>query len=1005
MNNKKMNVSRIIALGLLLPCSLAVSANFENVSVGIQAQQTNSYKVTGVVKDANGDPVIGASIVEKGTSNGTITDFDGRFTLDVRAGSTISVSFIGYGTREFQITSDGMNLTIKLEEDTEKLDEVVVVGYGTVRKADLAGSVAVMDNKSYKDQPVTRISEALQGRVSGVQVENSGVPGGDIRIRVRGANSVNLSNEPLYVVDGIVREGGLSGINTDDIKSIQVLKDASSTAIYGSRGANGVVLVTTKTGVAGQRVITFDASVGISDVYKHYDMLSPYEYAEAYNFWYPGNGYSEDDLNALRTGQKGINWQDEMFRSGLVQNYKLAVSSGSEKTQYYLSANYVNEEGVLKYSDNERYSARANLTSQVAKWLNVTADIQFNHGIRNGNDYIANKANPIYNSLNYDPTMEMFTEDGKYNIGKNTTGGNPLGAIAASQSELRTYAATGNLSLQFNIVKGLTFTTTNAFDFQDNKSYSFSSAKSGPNSNSSMGNSDAFRMMLQSTNNLTYMNKFGKHNLTATAVWEATSTEYRNMNIGGNNLSTETVGWWNVNMAATKNLGNSYSKETLLSGVGRVIYNYNDRYTVTATIRADGSSKFSKNKWGYFPSIAAAWDISNESFMKDFKAMQDIKLRASYGIIGNQGIASYSTLGLLGQVYSNYGSQSNLYYGYWPTSLPTPDVTWEKTKQFDLGLEFALWNRRLSFSFDYFYKQTVDCLMQEPIPGYNGGGNYLANVGRIDNKGIDFSINARLIQTKDWQWTSTFTGTYLKNKVKSLGSNEYIYGKTPADKMADEATIVKPGYAIGSFYGYVWEGISADGKNVYADLNNNGAIDAGDRTVIGNANPDFTFGWNNSVNYKNWDLSMFLTGAFGMDRLNLVRYAMSTSISDASFINSKEAYEYNWDVNPQNARFASLLNGGTNYANSTQWVENASYVRLANLSLGYTLPKSLTKFADIRLSVSCQNLFTITKYKGMDPTASAFTDDSSKSVDVSSGVDIGGYPTPRTFTFGVKMNF
>lgn len=378
----------------------------------------------------------------------------------------------------------------------------------------------------------------------------------------------------------------------------------------------------------------------------------------------------------------------------------------------------------------------------------MTADIQFNHGIRNGNDYIANKANPIYNSLNYDPTMDMFTEDGKYNIGKNTTGGNPLGAIAASQSELRTYAATGNLSLQFNIVKGLTFTTTNAFDFQDNKSYSFSSAKSGPNSNSSMGNSDAFRMMLQSTNNLTYMNKFGKHNLTATAVWEATSTEYRNMNIGGNNLSTETVGWWNVNMAATKNLGNSYSKETLLSGVGRVIYNYNDRYTVTATIRADGSSKFSKNKWGYFPSIAAAWDISNESFMKDFKAMQDIKLRASYGIIGNQGIASYSTLGLLGQVYSNYGSQSNLYYGYWPTSLPTPDVTWEKTKQFDLGLEFALWNRRLSFSFDYFYKQTVDCLMQEPIPGYNGGGNYLANVGRIDNKGIDFQSMLALFRQK-----------------------------------------------------------------------------------------------------------------------------------------------------------------------------------------------------------------------------------------------------------------
>ena len=1003
MKRRKLNVSKLLTLGLLLSYSANIAANTTSETTSIQ--QNSSYKVTGVVSDTNGEPIIGASVVEKGTSNGTITDLDGKFTIEVNAGATLNISYIGYKNQEVKVDRNGLSLKLTLKEDTETLDEVVVVGYGTVRKADLAGSVAVMDNKSFKDQPVTRISEALQGRVSGVQVENSGVPGGDIRIRVRGANSVNLSNEPLYVVDGIVREGGLSGLNTDDIKSIQVLKDASSTAIYGSRGANGVVLVTTKTGVAGQTQITFDATLGVSNVYKHYDMLSPYEYAEAYNFWYPGNGYSTEEMDALKTGKKGINWQDEMFRSGLVQNYKLAISGGSEKTQYYVSANYVNEEGVLRYSDNERYSARVNLNSAVTNWLTITTDVQFNHGVRNGNTYIASKTNPIFNALNYDPTMDMFTEDGKYNVGKNTTGSNPLGSIAASNSELRTYAATGNLALQFKIIDGLTFTTTNAFDYQDNKSYSFSSANASPTAISSMGNSDAFRMMLQSTNNFTYMKKFGKHNLTATGVWEATSTEYRNMNIGGNNLSTEAVGWWNVNMASTKTLGNSYSRETLLSGVGRVIYNYNDRYTLTATFRADGSSKFSKKKWGYFPSVAVAWDLSNEPFMKDFKAMQNMKLRASYGVIGNQGIGAYSTLGLLGQAYTNYGTSSQLYYGYWPTSLPTPDVTWEKTKQFDLGVEFAVWNQRLSFSFDYFYKRTVDCLMQEPIPGYNGGGNYLANVGRIDNKGLDFSINAHLIQTKDWQWNSTLTGTYLKNEVKSLGSNEYIYGKTPADKMADEATIVMPGYSIGSFYGYIWEGISEDGKNVYADLNENGSIDAGDRTVIGNANPYFTFGWNNTVNYKNWDLSMFLTGAFGMDRLNLVRYAMSTSISDASFINTKEAYEYNWDVNPENAKFASLLNGGTNYANSTQWVENASYVRLANLSLGYTFPKSKTKFADIRLSVSCQNLFTITKYKGMDPTASAFTDDSSKSVDVSSGVDIGGYPTPRTFTFGVKMNF
>lgn len=436
MKRRKLNVSKLLTLGLLLSYSANIAANTTSETTSIQ--QNSSYKVTGVVSDTSGEPIIGASVVEKGTSNGTITDLDGKFTIEVNAGATLNISYIGYKNQEVKVDRNGLSLKLTLKEDTETLDEVVVVGYGTVRKADLAGSVAVMDNKSFKDQPITRISEALQGRVSGVQVENSGVPGGDIRIRVRGANSVNLSNEPLYVVDGIVREGGLSGLNTDDIKSIQVLKDASSTAIYGSRGANGVVLVTTKTGVAGQTQITFDATLGVSNVYKHYDMLSPYEYAEAYNFWYPGNGYSAEEMDALKTGKKGINWQDEMFRSGLVQNYKLAISGGSEKTQYYVSANYVNEEGVLRYSDNERYSARVNLNSAVTNWLTITTDVQFNHGVRNGNTYIASKTNPIFNALNYDPTMDMFTEDGKYNVGKNTTGSNPLGSIAASNSELRT---------------------------------------------------------------------------------------------------------------------------------------------------------------------------------------------------------------------------------------------------------------------------------------------------------------------------------------------------------------------------------------------------------------------------------------------------------------------------------------------------------------------------------------------------------------------------------------
>lgn len=1001
MNLKKLSVKHALALGLMLPCSLNLSVQ-ASTNTGIE--QNSEYKISGVVKDKNGDPIIGASVLEKGTTNGTITDIDGNFVLSVSPNATLNISYIGYSSQEVTVNSNNMSVNIKLVEDTKMIDEVVVVGYGVVRKADLAGSVAVMDNKAFKDQPITQVTDALQGRVSGVQVENSGIPGGGIKIRVRGANSVNLSNEPLYVIDGIVREGGLNGLNPEDIKSIQVLKDASSTAIYGSRGANGVVLVTTKTGVAGMKVISFDANVGIANAYKHYDLMTPYEYASAYNEWYPASGFSQAELDDFKSGKKGINWIDEIFQSGIIQNYKIAISNGSEKTQYYVSANYMNEEGIIKYTENERYSARANVTSQVTDWLKISTDVQFNHSVKTGaTSFIASKVNPIYIALTYDPTIEMFNADGKYNSTSRSTASNPLGAIEAVDNEARTYAATGNISLLFNITKGLTFTTTNAFDYHNLKSYSFSSSRTSPTANSSMSNSDAFRMMLQSTNNLTYMNKFGKHSITATGVWEATSTEYRNMSIGGNKLSNESAGWWNVNSAiGSKNLSNGYSRETLLSGVGRFIYNFDDRYTVTATFRADGSSKFTNKKWGFFPSIAAAWDISQENFMEDVKGIQNLKLRASYGIIGNQGISAYSTLGLLGQGYTNYGTDSNLYYGYWPTSLATPDVTWEKTKQFDLGLEFSLWNQRLSFSFDYFNKQTVDCLMNEPIAGYNGGGTYLKNVGRIENKGIDFSITARLIETNNWNWTSTINGTYLKNEVKDLGSNEYIYGKTPADKVADESSIVKPGYAIGSFYGYVWEGIDENGRNKYKDIVEDGKITSEDRQIIGNANPNFTFGWNNQVSYKNWDFNMFLTGAFGADRLNLVRYSMCTSTPDASFITSKEAYKYNFDVNPENAKFASIKDGGTNYAASTQWLEKANYVRLANISLGYTLPKKTTKFADIRLSVSCQNLFTITSYKGMDPTSSSFSDGN---VDVTSGVDMGGYPTPRTVTFGVKMNF
>lgn len=570
----------------------------------VQVSQQKNLAITGTIVDASGQPVIGANVLEKGTTNGTITDMDGKFTLTVSPGAVLKVSYIGYLTCELPV-GNRTNLTIELTEDTQALDEVVVVGYGAVRKADLAGSVAIMDSKSFKDQPITQVSDAIQGRVSGVQVENSSVPGGSVKIRIRGAGSINRSNDPLYVVDGIVRESGLTGINPDDIQSMQVLKDASSTAIYGSRGSNGVVLITTKTGKANQREITFDAQVGVSSVYHKYDILSPYEYATALREIKFPNAFTQEEMNAFQNGTAGIDWQDEIFRTGVTQNYKIAISNGNKDIQYYLSANYMGQDGIVDNTSNKRYQVRANVTSDVTSWLHVTADVNASHNVRKGNDFSMGKTNPVWIALNYSPTIEMTDEYGNYTWDPyNSIAANPKGKLELEGNEYLNDVVNGRLDLRFNILPGLTFTTTNGVDYNDAKSYSFNTKK--VETASSMGNSDTYRLMLQSSNNITYTGKWNEHALTVTGVYEATSTEGRSLSLNGKSLLTESVGWWDANMATSHTFDNKYYQWGLMSGVGRVMYNYADRYLLTATFRADGSSKFQNKKWGYFPSVAVA---------------------------------------------------------------------------------------------------------------------------------------------------------------------------------------------------------------------------------------------------------------------------------------------------------------------------------------------------------------------------------------------------------------
>ena len=988
------------AAGMLLCTTNASAANELTKMVNIVAQGQQKTQVTGVIVDASGEPLIGVSVVEKGNkTNGAVTDIDGKFVINVPANSSLVVSYVGYKTQEVAVAGKH-NINVTLKEDAEMLNDVVVIGYGVVKKADLAGSVAVMDNKAFKDQPITQASDALNGRMAGVNVASDGVPGGSVKIRVRGSNSITKSNDPLYVVDGMVRESGLDGINPEDIQSMQVLKDASSTAIYGSRGANGVVIVTTKTGKKGESRITFDASYGFSKATKLPKMMSTKAYAQALVDY---NGKSENEVKDFLDGTNpGIDWVDVMFRTGQTQNYKLVFTKGTDGMQSYISANYMKNEGTLEGSQYERFAAKANVKTSLTKWLDVTVDLNASRGIGKGVASLpGTTSNPLWIAFNSSPAMNMFDKNGNYAKDEyGTIEPNAYGMLVGNKSERRNDVFNGHIDLQFNILPGLTFTSSNGFDYLNNYNYSLNSGKVARNHRIDMGNYNMQRTLLQTTNNLTYMNSWGDHHLTATGVWEATKSTTTNMRITGENLTTELVGWWNAENARTQKIANGYSNWALLSGVGRVMYNFADRYMLTGTFRADGSSRFSNNKWGYFPSIAGAWTVSNEKFMENTRdVVSNLKLRASYGIIGNQDIDPYSTLALLKTTNTYYGV-GEASVGYLLDRIATPDIKWEKTKQFDLGVDLGLFNNRLELSLDYFNKQTSDALLSTTTSNAFGGFTYMANLGKVANQGLDITLNARVIETKDFQWQTSLNGTYLKNEVKKLTDKQSVIHTGSFQSVVTDPCVIMEGEALGSFFGQEWAGIDDEGYDTYWSTNDAGERVAvrnpkeTDRKILGKSTPDFTLGWNNTVSYKNWSLNAFFNSAFGVQRLNALRFAMNSKIgnsrmfTDADFL--KEIGKTMPNPNVANNNYIGA---------SSKWVENANYFRCENITLAYDMPKSMTKFADIRLSFSVQNLFTITNYKGSNPAG--YNGDG----DATGGIDCGTYPTPRTFTFGARFNF
>lgn len=949
--------------------------------------------IKGVINDEQGETIIGASVIIKGEDTGTTSDMDGRFTLEAPEGAILVISYIGYHTQEVKVRKRSL-LRVVLKEDNQLLDEVVVVGYGTVKKSDLTGAVSGVSNRQYKNQPVQRVENILQGRTPGVEVTaTSGMPGASMKVRVRGTTSINKSSDPLYVIDGIISSSGLDGINPSDIQSMEILKDASSTAIYGSRGSNGVILITTKQGSEGKAQVTFDASIGLSTVRKQYDLLNAYEYATALNDIRGSSTISAEDLEAYKNGTKGINWTDLLTRTGITQDYRLAISGGNEKVKYLISGNVLDQEAITIMSDYKRYGIRANIDSEVKPWLTISAKLNAS-SLHKHNEGGAN----WLHVTNFSPTMELKDpETGVYNTDPyNMIGSSPYGEMIVNNSDSYSYNLNANLTLLFKIMKGLTLSVQGGYDYDNSPSYSFRSKLDSPGAINSASNTNALHNYWQNTNNLTWQKQFGDHSFTAMGVWEISRSWDSQLKGTGSNLNNESVGYWNLGNAAIRDASNSYTEFSLASGIVRANYDYKKRYFITAALRADGSSKFQgDNKWGYFPSAAVAWDIAQESFMSNQHVLDQLKLRASFGVTGNQDIAAYSTLGMLSGASYGWGTSTSS-TGYWGYQFATPGITWEKTYQYDLGLDMSIGG--FNITVDWFKKQTKDLLFQKQVPKYNGGGTYWVNQGKLNNTGVELSLTTFPVKGAV-TWETSLNASYVKNEVADLAGDDFVLTANYSD-LGGPLQIMKPGYPMGSFYVYQWKGFDDKGANLYqkadGSLTTNPTSD--DLVVKGQASPKWTVGWNNTVTWKNWTLNVFFNAATGYDRLNISRFMAASMTGVSRFITLRDAYFKGWDhvANKADALYPSLTNtDNKSYANSDFWLEDASFIKLKNISLSYRIPRRVLKFASVQLSVSAQDLFTITRYKGMDPEVYTNYD----------GLDYGAYPIPRTITFGAKIRF
>ena len=969
------------------------------------AQKTT---VQGTVMDSNDEAVIGASVLIKGTSTGTITDYEGNFKLEASAKDVFVISYIGMTPQEIVVGSQ-KTIRVVLQESAKSLEEVIVVGYGSAKRKDLTTSVSSVSTKDISERPIISAAAAIQGKAAGVSVvQPNGEPGAGFVVRVRGNTSISASNDPLYVVDNVPMTE-VNFLSPNDIESMQILKDASATAIYGSRAANGVVLITTKQGIKGASKVSFSTKVGMTQVVKQLESLNVAQYKELM-----------DELGAV-TLPDGLtdktDWFNETFRTGLSQEYQLSVSNSTDKLNYYFSGGYTNEKGVIPVAYYKRYNVRANIENQIKTWLKFSTNIAYsdytNNGIISGQG--ANRAGVILSVINT-PTYATIWDEANpgqfYNNFYGTNVTHPVENMSRTEdnkSNSNRLVASGISELSFT--KDLKLKSSLSVDRVYYHSTSFLDPIKTAYGRSVYGDGSDNRSLstiMVLDNILSYDKTFGKNTYGAMAGTSYTTSTWNQSYMTGSHFRNADIKTLNAANKIEQWSGTSASEWAIMSYLGRFTYNYDSKYLLTLNFRADGSSKLaSKHKWGYFPSASAAWRISSEEFMKGINWIDDLKLRGGWGKTGNQsGIGDYAYLKQYNiQRLPWWETQGGVYVhanavpALSVATMSNIDLTWETTSQSNLGIDFTVLKSKLSIAIDAYYKYTSNLLLNVPLPSTSQVSNLTRNEGEMSNRGIEFTINSKNISRKNFKWDTDFNISFNRNKLEKLTlQQKYYFAESPT---GEKIVLMTPGLPLGVFYGYVSKGVDSEtGKLMYQTKNVDGVPSLSERQVIGDPNPDFTYGMTNNISYKNFNLNIFLQGSQGNDIYNASRMETEGMYDDK---NQSTAVLDRWKRPGMVTYMPGASATKENLKTSTRFVEDGSYLRIKSLTFSYNFETKWLKklkMSKVQAYVTSQNLLTLTKYKGFDPEVNQYGGYAAVQ-----GVDYGTYPQSKSYVFGLNVEF